>query len=217
MLLLAFDTATPAVTVALHDGSAVVAQRAAVDARRHGELLAAAIAGVLAEGGATRADLTAIAVGTGPGPYTGLRVGLMTARVLASALNIPLYGVCTLDVIAREAAAGAAGREFIVATDARRKEVYWARYSPAGDRVCEPAVSAPGELPGDCPVAGEGPVRYPELTAEPIPPTYPAAAQLAEIAAERIAAGAPAGPAEPLYLRRPDARVPGRPKRVTPS
>ena len=217
MLLLAFDTATPAVTVALHDGRGAVAERSAVDARRHGELLAVAIQGVLADCGASQADLTAIAVGTGPGPYTGLRTGLVTARVLASALHIPLHGVCTLDVIARAAAARAGGSEFLVATDARRKEVYWARYSPAGDRICEPAVSAPGELPGDCPVAGEGPVRYPELTAEPIPPTYPAAAQLAEIAAERIAAGAPAGPAEPLYLRRPDARVPGRPKRVTPS
>ena len=217
MLLLAFDTATPAVTVAIHDGSAVVARRSAVDARRHGELLAAQIAGALADCGATRADLTAIAVGTGPGPYTGLRVGLVTARVLASVLDIPLYGVCTLDVMAREAAAGAAGREFLVATDARRKEVYWARYSAAGDRICGPAVSAPAELPPGCPIAGEGPVRYPELTAEPIPPSYPAAGQLAEIAAERMAAGAPVSPAEPLYLRRPDARVPGKPKRVTPS
>lgn len=217
MLLLAFDTATPAVTVAVHDGSAVVARRSAVDARRHGELLAAQIAGALADCGATGADLTAIAVGTGPGPYTGLRVGLVTARVLASVLDIPLYGVCTLDVMAREAAAGAAGREFLVATDARRKEVYWARYSAAGDRICGPAVSAPAELPPGCPIAGEGPVRYPELTAEPIPPSYPAAGQLAEIAAERMAAGAPVSPAEPLYLRRPDARVPGKPKRVTPS
>ena len=217
MLLLAFDTATPAVTVAIHDGSAVVARRSAVDARRHGELLAAQIAGALADCGATGADLTAIAVGTGPGPYTGLRVGLVTARVLASVLDIPLYGVCTLDVMAREAAAGAAGREFLVATDARRKEVYWARYSAAGDRICGPAVSAPAELPPGCPIAGEGPVRYPELTAEPIPPSYPAAGQLAEIAAERMAAGAPVSPAEPLYLRRPDARVPGKPKRVTPS
>ncbi len=217
MLLLAFDTATPAVTVAVHDGRAVLAQRTTVDARRHGELLAAQIEGALADCGATRADLTAIGVGTGPGPYTGLRVGLVTARVLASALDIPLHGVCTLDVIARAAAAAAAGREFIVATDARRKEVYWARYSAAGDRIRGPAVSAPAELPDDCPVAGEGPVRYPDLTAEPIPPSYPAAGQLAEIAAERIAAGAPALPAEPLYLRRPDARVPGQPKRVTPS
>ena len=216
MLLLAFDTATPAVTVAVHDGTAVVAQRIAVDARRHGELLAAAIDGALADCGCTPADLTAIAVGTGPGPYTGLRVGLVTARVLASALGIPVHGVCTLDVIARTAAAEAAGREFLVATDARRKEVYWARYSPAAERNWGPGVSAPADLPVGYPVAGEGPLRYPELTAEPIAPRYPAAAQLAEMAVARLASGAAALPAEPLYLRRPDARVPGKPKRVTP-
>ncbi len=216
MLLLAFDTATPAVTVALHDGTGVVAERSAVDARRHGELLAVAIEGVLTDCGASQADLTAIAVGTGPGPYTGLRAGLVTARVLASALRIPLHGVCTLDVIARAAAASAAGSEFIVATDARRREVYWARYSPAAERIEGPDVGAPAQLPAGCRMAGEGPVLYPELTAEPIPPRYPAAAQLAEIAAERLAGGAPALPADPLYLRRPDARVPGKPKRVTP-
>jgi len=216
VLLLAFDTATPAVTVALRDAAGVVAQRWAVDARRHGELLATEIEGALADCGATPSDLTAIAVGTGPGPYTGLRVGLVTARVLASALGIPLHGVCTLDVIARAAAAQAGGREFIVATDARRKEVYWARYTPDAQRISGPDVGIPAELPVGYPVAGEGPARYPELTAEPIPPLYPGAAQLAELAAERLASGAPALPAEPLYLRRPDARVPGKPKRVTP-
>jgi tRNA threonylcarbamoyl adenosine modification protein YeaZ len=73
VLLLAFDTATPAVTVALHDGVHVLAEVASVDARRHGELLASAIEKVLADAGVTRLDVTAVAVGTGPGPYTGLR------------------------------------------------------------------------------------------------------------------------------------------------
>ncbi len=220
MLLLAFDTATPAVSVALHDGVRVLAGQAAEGSRRHGELLAVMIEQVLAAGGAARTDLDAVAVGTGPGPYTGLRAGLVTARVLASALGIPAVGVCTLDVMAREAAA-AAGREFIVAADARRKEVYWARYGPAGLRVGEPAVGLPAELASagitaSRPVAGEGALLYPELGGCPIPPRYPDAAHLAGIAAQRLAAGAPCEPPEPLYLRRPDARVPGRPKRVTP-
>ena len=231
MLLLALDTATPAMTVALHDGSRVLAGQATVSSRRHGELLAAMIQQVLAAGGATRADLGAIAVGTGPGPYTGLRAGLVTARVLSSALGVPAVGVCTLDVIAREAAPAAAGREFIVAADARRKELYWARYTPDGRRVGEPMVGSPAEValaaaapgtapatlsPGPWPVAGEGPVLYPELGACPIPPRYPDAARLAEIAALRLAEGGPPDPPEPLYLRKPDARVPGQPKRVTP-
>jgi tRNA threonylcarbamoyl adenosine modification protein YeaZ len=223
VLLLAFDTATPAVTVALHDGAGVIAEESAVDARRHGELLAIAIEKVLSSAGARPGDLTAVAVGTGPGPYTGLRAGLITARVLASTLRIRLDGICSLDVIAAEAAvqaaadgdAGTAGREFLVATDARRREVYWARYSPSGLRLAGPEAGLPAARAAGLPVAGEGAYLYPEL-GQPMRPRFPAAAQLAALAAARQAAGEPPSPAEPRYLRRPDAREPGRPKRVTP-
>jgi tRNA threonylcarbamoyl adenosine modification protein YeaZ len=216
VLLLAFDTATSAVTVALHDGAAVVAEESAVDGRRHGELLAIFIDKALRSIGAGREDLTAVAVGTGPGPYTGLRAGLVTGRVLASALGIRLDGVCSLDVIAAAALAAAAGDEFLVATDARRREVYWARYSAAGLRSSGPEVSWPADLPRDLAVAGEGALIYPELHDRPLDPPFPAAAQLASIAAGRLARGEPPQPAVPLYLRRPDAREPGKPKRVTP-
>src|ERR1051325_4718889 len=104
-MLLAFDTATPAVTVALHDGERVVASQTFVDARRHGELLAPAITAVLDEAWVPRQDVTAIAVGVGPGPFTGLRVGLVTARTLAFALDLPVYGVCSLGVLASAALA----------------------------------------------------------------------------------------------------------------
>lgn len=219
MLLLAFDTATPAVTVALHDGAAVIAQESAVDARRHGELLAAFIDKVLRSVGAGRCDLTSVAVGTGPGPYTGLRAGVITARVLGSALGIRTDGICSLDVIAAEAHAAAAGSEYLVATDARRREVYWARYTSAGERADGPHVGHPADLAAGLPSAGAGAELYPELgggIAMPIPPRYPSAGCLAQMAAARLAAGAAPGPAEPLYLRRPDAREPGKPKRVTP-
>ncbi len=216
MLLLALDTATPAVTVALHDGSAVVADVCAADPRRHGEVLAVFIDEVLRKAGAGRADLTAIAVGVGPGPYTGLRAGVVTARVLGSALDIRVDGICSLDVIAAQAVAAAGGAEFLVATDARRREVYWARYAADGERADGPHVSRPAELAAGLPVAGEGAVLYPELGDRAVAPRYPAAAQLAWLAVQRHTAGLPPGPAEPLYLRRPDAREPGRPKRVTP-
>lgn len=225
MLIIAFDTATPAVTVALHDGRAVVASETTIDARRHGELLAPAIAAAMASAGAWRGDLTAVAVGVGPGPYTGLRAGLVTAQVLGSTLGIPVHGVCTLDIIAARARHAAAGREFVVATDARRREVYWARYGrDAGhgsDRLAGPLVSLPAELAAELrgrPIAGQGPRLYAELadSFEVIEPVYPDAADLGRIVADRIARGLPAEPAEPLYLRRPDAREPGRPKRVTP-
>jgi len=238
VLLLGLDTATPAVTVALHDGSQPLAQLVTVDAHRHAELLAPAIAKVIADAGAERGDLTGVAVGVGPGPYTGLRVGVVTARVLGAALGVPVYGVCTLDVLA----ADVEGHDgFAVATDARRREVYWARYDETG-RLSGPHVGPPAEVAGrDLPVAGEGPLLYPELFPHGRWPTYPAAATLCRIVVAALAAGgssadgssaagssagggAGSGPAvvrpvllppEPLYLRRPDAREPGAPKRVS--
>ncbi|HEY7430456.1 MAG TPA: tRNA (adenosine(37)-N6)-threonylcarbamoyltransferase complex dimerization subunit type 1 TsaB [Streptosporangiaceae bacterium] len=214
MLLLALDTATPAVTVALHDGDQVVAELTTVDARRQGELLAAAIKRVTAEAGRTVRDVSVLVAGAGPGPYTGLRAGLVTARVLGSSLGVPAHGVCTLDVIAAGAVT-AAGREFLVATDARRRELYWARYSPAGERLSDPAVAVPASLPAGLPVAGEGAHAYPAVLGEPLAPRYPSAATLADLAARRLAGGGAFLPLEPLYLRRPDAREPGPPKPVT--
>jgi len=221
VLVLGFDTATPAVSVALHDGERVVSAALAVDARRHSELLAPMIAKVLADAGVSRGDLSAVAVGVGPGPYTGLRVGVVTARVLGSVLGLPVSGVCSLDVIA---VAAPAGREFLVATDARRREVYWARYDAAGRRTDGPHVGRAGSIPGaaDLAVAGTGGQLYPEAFGEVIGPAYPDARTMCAIVAGRLAGTARPGvqppllAAEPLYLRRPDARAPGPPKPVTP-
>jgi tRNA threonylcarbamoyl adenosine modification protein YeaZ len=217
VLLLAFDTATPATTAALHDGDRVLAEVTTVDARRHGEVLMPSITRVLGQAGAARDDVTAVLVGTGPGPYTGLRVGLVTARVLGAALGVPVYGVCTLDAIARAAAGPAAGREFLAATDARRQEVYWARYSPAGERLSGPAVGPPASLDPSVPAAGEGPWLYPAAFGERLEPRYPSAAWLADFGSARLRIGSTLPPPEPLYLRKPDARVPGPPKRVSPA
>ena len=189
MLLLAFDTATPAVTVALHDGQRVLAETVTVDARRHGELLAPSIAKVVADAGAEPGDLTAIVTGVGPGPYTGLRVGVVTARVFGRTLALPVYGVCTLDVLAGAAVPAAAGREFLAVTDARRKGLYWGRYDGSGSRISGPAVSRPAEIPDGAvlPVAGQAATLYPEQLGEPIWREHPSAAVLAELAAERLA------------------------------
>jgi tRNA threonylcarbamoyladenosine biosynthesis protein TsaB len=219
VLVLGFDTATPAVSVALHDGRRVVSEAFALDARRHSELLTPMIAKVLADAGASRDDLTGVAVGVGPGPYTGLRVGVVTARVLGAVLGLPVHGVCSLDVIA-SAASAAAGTEFLVATDARRQEVYWARYDAAGARLAGPAVGRAGSITEarQLPVAGAGAQLYPAAFGAMIGPVYPDARVLCDIVARgpRGSARPPLLPAEPLYLRRPDAREPGPPKRVTP-
>ncbi|MEV4433529.1 tRNA (adenosine(37)-N6)-threonylcarbamoyltransferase complex dimerization subunit type 1 TsaB [Streptomyces sp. NPDC049585] len=221
MLLLALDTATPAVTVALHDGESVVAESTQIDARRHGELLLPAVHRVLGEAGTALDAVTGIVVGVGPGPYTGLRVGIVTAATFAAALSVPVHGLCTLDGIAY--AAGQAGMEgeFVVATDARRKEVYWARYADARTRVTEPAVDRPAELPADVtalPAIGAGAVLYADAFGDVREqlPQHQSAGALAALAAEKLRTGGEFLPDRPLYLRRPDAQVPANYKVVTP-
>jgi tRNA threonylcarbamoyl adenosine modification protein YeaZ len=218
-VLLAFDTATPYVTVALFDGTGeeprgVVAERRSAQRMRHGEQLAPLIDAVLTDVGIVRQDLTAVGVGVGPGPFTGLRVGLVTARTLGFVLDIPVYGVCSLDVIALEAALGPrrVGADFAVATDARRKEVYLATYDHRGQRLDGPEVVRPAEAASGTPVAGEGAVLYPEAFPDRRDPAWPSAGWLARAVAEELAE---LHDPEPLYLRRPDAIAPGPPKRVS--
>ncbi|MFV5995965.1 tRNA (adenosine(37)-N6)-threonylcarbamoyltransferase complex dimerization subunit type 1 TsaB [Streptomyces sp. NPDC056231] len=219
MLLLAVDTATPAVTVALHDGKTVVAESGQVDARRHGELLLPAVDRVLAEAGVNLDAVTGVVVGVGPGPYTGLRVGLVTAATFGSALSVPVHGLCTLDGLAYAAGQGGLEGPFAVATDARRKEVYWARYEDPRTRVGDPAVDRPADIAeqlAGLPVVGAGAALYPDAFPDARGPEHVSAGALAALAAERLAAGAELLPPQPLYLRRPDAQVPKNYKVVTP-
>lgn len=207
MLLLALDTSTSAITVALHDGDRVLAQATTLDARAHGERLAPGIQQVLAQAGATPTELTHVVCGLGPGPFTGLRVGIVTARVLAFTTGAALHGMCSLDALAADGPAG----EVLVATDARRKEVYWARYAVAPGSVRAltlAAVDRPADLPEQVralPTLGRGPLLYPELFPSPVGILDVSAAALAGLAVRRLAAGAPLSDHEPLYLRRPDA------------
>jgi len=212
-VLLAFDTATPYVCVALHDGEDVVAELSAERPMKHGEQLAPLIDTALRKAGIVRQDLTALAVGVGPGPFTGLRVGLVTARTLAFVLDIPVYGVCSLDVLAVEAVdTGAVAGEFVVATDARRKEVYLASYDADGARLEGPAVERPAAVATDRPVVGEGAVLYPEAFPHAAGPVRPGAGWLARVVTEERAELCDP---EPLYLRRPDAVAPGARKPVS--
>ncbi len=209
-MLLAFDTATPHVTVALHDGDRVVATFESEESMRHGEMLAPGIQRVLSDAGARAADLTAIAVGVGPGPFTGLRVGLVTARTLAFVRQIPVHGVCSLDILAA-AGIDAGLEEFVVATDARRKEVYLASYD-GGRRVSGPEVVKPVDAQTDRPVVGRGAVLYPDAFPNLAGPEHPSAAVLCDVVVDqRFDLLEP----NPLYLRRPDAVEPGKPKRVS--
>ena len=214
MLLLAIDTATSAISVALHEDGSVLAESSTLDARRHGEQLAPGIVEVLARAGCTAADVGAVVAGTGPGPFTGLRVGLVTARTFAFARGIPVFGVCSLDALAHQAWLGDAaglGQSCVVATDARRKEVYWARYDITvggavrrGTPMVAKAAVIAEEVRG-LPVIGRGGVLYAESFGQRLGPLDVSAGALADLAARTLAAGEELPEADPMYLRRPDA------------
>jgi len=190
-VVLALDTATAAVTAGLvrvgPDGAELLAERITVDPRAHAERLTPNIVAALDDCGLSMADIDAVAVGCGPGPFTGLRVGMATAAALGHALDVPVHPVCTLDAIAAD---GAAGGDELVVTDARRREVYWARYRD-GVRVEGPAVAAPADVPGAAEALAAG-------------PRYPSSLGLVAAVADF---GADPEPLVPLYLRRPDART----------
>jgi len=231
-VLLAIDTSGDVAgsLLALDDGrpGPVLAARRATEPRRHAELLAPMITEALAEAGGRRHDVRAVVVGTGPAPYTGLRAGLVTARVLARALGVPVHGVPSLDALAAQAyAAGVATEDdVLVVTDARRREVYAARYRPAGQNegpdvaaVAGPVVERPAvvaaTLGAGAVVVGPGALAHPdELHAAPGAPVAVDPAALAAIALTRVARGADL-PTEPLYLRRPDVTPAAARKRVT--
>ncbi len=213
MPLLALDTATPAVSAAVRVDGGARSEKHVVDGRRHGEHLAPVVAQVLAAAGVAPRDLTRIVVGVGPGPYTGLRVGVVTALTLGAALGIPVVGVCSLDAFVL-AGREAAGGPFAVVTDARRREVYWARYDSRGRRVDGPAVDHPAEVAARLArdgVPALGPATELYEFAHVLPSGPLSAADLAELL---VAGEVEELPVRPLYLRRPDATPPGPPKAV---
>lgn len=217
---LGIDTATSAVTAAVCTPEAVLARRSTLDARRHAEILAPSVRDVVGDAGIARTDLGAIAVGVGPGPFTGLRAGIVTAATLGAVLDVPVHGVCSLDAIAHEVgAAPDAPRRFVVAADARRREVYWAVYDlgPNGaERAGEPAVDRPADLPDEVralPVAGRGAELYADLLGPALGVRDVDAAHLVAVAIERPDLRRPLAP---LYLRQPDAVPQSAPKPVLP-
>ncbi len=212
MRALVIDTSSAAITAGLvrFTGAdvTVLAERVTVNGKAHGELLAPSIQAVLDQAEVGPADLDAVVAGTGPGPFTGLRVGLVTAAALADARGIPTYGVCSLDGIGVN---HPDVESLLVAADARRKEIYWAAYR-YGTRLLGPSVARPAELPTDLVVetaTGAGAEQYQDVLALPvIADPYPSVLGLARLAAARVLGGAGSEQLAPLYLRRPDAIPP---------
>jgi len=230
--ILAIDTATAASSVAVVDsGGAVRCEAQVIDARQHAEAIAPLIRGVLADAGIDASALDLVACGVGPGPFTGLRVGIATGIAIAEGRGIPVVGACSLDVIARRAVRDRFA-PVTVLTRARRAELCWAAYDEHAQRIAGPLIRSEHALDVDGYVVGDaGPVDV---------VMYPQAADLADLVAERLVGGEPLPdmvdlpeegardsgaatadilfdrarrglvllPARPLYLRRPDAVVP---------
>ncbi|MFF1828808.1 tRNA (adenosine(37)-N6)-threonylcarbamoyltransferase complex dimerization subunit type 1 TsaB [Paenarthrobacter sp. NPDC058040] len=222
MLILAIDTSAVASAALISEDAmeGVVDSFATEDTRSHAEVLAPGIEKLLAGAGVTGADIDAIVTGVGPGPFTGLRSGIATARTLAFVWNKPLYGLMSLDAIALEVAESTAGvPEFLVATDARRKEVYWARYTLVEGQLPQlvdgPHVGFAADLPA-LPVFGAGAGLYPDVLSanEDFAETQPDAASLGQFALAKLTAGQDLLDSSPLYLRESDAQVPGPRKRA---
>ncbi|MGV8848843.1 MAG: tRNA (adenosine(37)-N6)-threonylcarbamoyltransferase complex dimerization subunit type 1 TsaB [Propionibacteriaceae bacterium] len=195
---LGIDTST-GVTAAVARPHQVLASRAVTATNQHAEQLMPLITQVVAEAGHTLDDLAGIAVGIGPGPFTGLRVGIVTAQTLSYVLDVPVRGVCSLDIVALTFAATHPDRGFTVVSDARRKELYWATYDARGHRLDGPNVTFPGEVPTGL-VVGPAADLY-DLPGERI--VIPLDPGALVVDPEKLADLG----TEPLYLRRPDAQV----------
>ena len=209
MLVLALDTATPTLVAGVArwspSGAEVLAEETRPSGTRHAELLTPAVRGALSGAGVATADLDAVVVGLGPGPFTGLRVGVVTAAALGDVQGLPVLGVCSLDAIGEGART--------VVTDARRREVYWARYDGAGARVDGPGVVRPEGLAVPGPYVGDP--AFADRLGTPVQPADVSTAGLLRAAAALLADPSAAGPLTPLYLRRPDAVPPTAAKAVT--
>ena len=168
--VLAIDTSTSRTSVAIIEADTILFSGFLDGATAHGPSLPALVQEALAVSGVDE-----VVVGMGPGPFAGLRVGIAFAQSFALARDIPVRGVCSLDAIAAQINE----KDFIVTVDARRKEVYWARYA-AGVRVGDPAVNFPADVSG-APIHAD---LFPNMQA------------LVKL---------PGNITEPIYLRRPDA------------
>jgi tRNA threonylcarbamoyladenosine biosynthesis protein TsaB len=207
-LVLGIDTST-VVNVGLARGDEVLATATVADARAHVEELIPLVRQCITEGDRRLPDVDHLVVGMGPGPFTGLRVGVATAQILSTVLGIQLHGICSLDIIAAQYVAEfTPDADFIAATDARRREVYWARYAASGARVGRPEVGSADTVPA-LPVVGPAADLYPDRLMSVPGPRSLDPGVLATVGLRLPAVGT-----TPLYLRRADATEPTRRKSV---
>lgn len=242
MLLLAIDTSTPTVTAGvvsllrpheLIDAAQtpaagpvqVLAEHSVTAAFAHAEQLMPMVHAALTEAGSTLHAVEAVVVGLGPGPFTGLRVGIATAQALGDALDLPVHGVGSHDAVARahlHAAAGSPAGQLLVVTDARRREVYLSGYAADGRRLVGPLPVAPAAVPAmladqalqPTAMVGAGASLLANVLDLLVVESPGTSLGLVLAAGRALLTAAVPGPLTPLYLRRPDATEPGARKSV---
>ncbi|MBF4461635.1 MULTISPECIES: tRNA (adenosine(37)-N6)-threonylcarbamoyltransferase complex dimerization subunit type 1 TsaB [unclassified Rathayibacter] len=205
-MLLAIDTSSGTSVAVVDAAGTVLAEHTETDTMRHAEVVGRLLVDALASAGLRPAGIDAVAVGMGPGPFTGLRVGIAAARAFAFGRGIPTVPVVSHDAIALSALRHGRAPGFLVVTDARRRELYWSAYDGLDEgglpvRVAGPGLDKPSSLPFP---------ELPRLEAEMV-----SAGALGAVAALSRAAGRPAAVDEPLYLRSPDVTLSAGPKRVS--
>lgn len=214
-VIVGIDTSSALTSIAVIDGNGdVIVSREHEDPRRHAEVIGPMIAEVVSA--IDPRSVEAVACGVGPGPYTGLRVGIAAAIAMGAAWNVPVHGLCSLDAIARQEAALAPRSALEVASDARRQEVYWAQYDADGRRIAGPRVRPATDVAASVPRGMAHGMwvarRVQELLRVGVQPSSVDIAldvHGADTGATEAAlAGAQLLPPRPLYLRRPDAMVP---------
>lgn len=203
MIVLGIDTSGRYPSAAIHrSGQTTVATTSQL--RAHASALPALIEQAAAEADVRVSDVTAVAVARGPGLFTGMRVGLVTASVFGWAADVPVVGVSTLAAVAHRVHCD---RPFEVALDARRREVFVQLFSADGLAASAPATTPPADLTDEVPrFVDAGAAEY-GLAGELVS-TVGLAADIAEVALARWEAGQAQEPATPLYLRRPDVTLP---------
>ncbi|RFA19507.1 tRNA (adenosine(37)-N6)-threonylcarbamoyltransferase complex dimerization subunit type 1 TsaB [Subtercola boreus] len=225
-MLLAIDTSAGTSVSVVREGSGILSQADGHDTMKHAEVIGRLIERALTEAGVRVDELTGVVAGMGPGPFTGLRVGIAAARVFALGRGVPLYPVVSHDAIALAEATAGAGGELLVVTDARRREVYWSLYelagaAAAGDGVGEAAdASGAGAGAGASAVRLDGPgLAKPDALPHPGARTTEAArvsaGQLGLVALALLASGGDFAADRAIYLRSPDVTVSTGVKRVT--
>jgi tRNA threonylcarbamoyl adenosine modification protein YeaZ len=205
-VLLAIDTSVGTSVAVVDRDRGILAQADEADTRRHAEVIGTLIERVLTESGVTPRELSGVVEGMGPGPFTGLRVGIAAARAFAFGIGKPVVPLISHDALALDLL-----EPLLVVTDARRREVAWSSYAVGDDlglpvRVAGPHLAFPGDLETEV----DGYSTYRRVDAARIP-----AGALGMLGERLFAAGRGFGPSEPLYLRPPDVTPSSGPKRVS--